>query len=113
MGSLETLLKTYSASKVIDATINHNEYVAVNLSASNEMLSKINTDQTQHFENYIKNYVVLHNAKVAYGGYNEERNLYKRSGIFNPTEAEERNIHIGVDLWVKSGTPVFYYYGKR
>ena len=106
MGSLETLLKTYSASKVIDATINYNEYVAVNLSVSNEMLSKINRGQTQHFENYIKNYVVLHNAKVAYGGYNEERNLYKRSGIFNPTEAEERNIHIGVDLWVKSGTPV-------
>jgi hypothetical protein len=26
-------------------------------------------------------------------GYNEIRNLYKRSGIFNDTTTEERNIH--------------------
>lgn len=46
------------------------------------------------------------NAKVAFGGYIEERNLYKRANLFNSDESEERNIHIGLDLWVESGTAV-------
>ena len=45
-------------------------------------------------------------AKVAFGGYNEERNLYKRSTVFNDNQTEERNIHIGLDLWIKAGTGV-------
>ena len=44
--------------------------------------------------------------RSAFGGYNEERNLYKSSLIFNDDENEERNIHIGMDLWIKAGTPV-------
>jgi murein DD-endopeptidase MepM/ murein hydrolase activator NlpD len=47
-----------------------------------------------------------HNAKVAFGGYFEIRNLYKRSSIFNDSTVEERNIHIGLDLWIKAGTAV-------
>jgi hypothetical protein len=43
----------------------------------------------------MKNYLISHNAKVAYGGYNEERNLYQRSTIFKDEKTEERNIHIG------------------
>jgi murein DD-endopeptidase MepM/ murein hydrolase activator NlpD len=45
-------------------------------------------------------------AKVAFGGYNEERSLYQRSTIFKDQETEERNMHIGLDLWIKAGTPV-------
>lgn len=43
---------------------------------------------------------------MAFGGYNEERNLYKETSLFNDDETEERNIHIGMDLWIKAGTPV-------
>jgi uncharacterized protein YaeQ len=38
--------------------------------------------------------------------YNEERNLYQRSTIFKDEDTEERNIHIGLDLWIKAGTPI-------
>jgi hypothetical protein len=55
------------------------------------------------FENYIENYLT-YNAKVAYGGYNEERNLYQRK-LFKDEETEERNIHIGLDLWIKAEHP--------
>lgn len=104
MASVETLLKNYVDSKVIDTAIDYNKYVAVNLSISNQMLPKIKTNQAQDFENYIENHLLKHKAKVAYGGYNEERNLYKRSTIFNQTNVEERNIHLGLDLWTKAGT---------
>src|SRR5690606_25662489 len=43
------------------------------------------------------------NAVAAYGGYNEQRNLYKRSELFQDAD---RDIHIGLDIWTKSGTPV-------
>jgi hypothetical protein len=35
-----------------------------------------------------------------------KRNLYQRSTIFKDEDTEERNIHIGLDLWIKAGTPI-------
>ena len=50
----------------------------------------------------------LQNAKVAYGGYLEKRGIYRRSDYFNQEDPEtERNIHLGLDLWIEAGTPVF------
>ena len=43
---------------------------------------------------------------MAYGGYLEERNLYRRSLHFKNETIEERNIHIGIDLWTQAGTAV-------
>ena len=47
-------------------------------------------------------------AKIAIGGYLEKRNLYKRSKHFNKQTDpnDERNIHLGVDIWAKAGTKV-------
>ncbi|HQE34700.1 MAG TPA: peptidoglycan DD-metalloendopeptidase family protein, partial [Flavobacterium alvei] len=57
-------------------------------------------------EVYIETYLKKNNAKVAFGGYNEVRNLYKQSSLFGDGQADKRNIHIGMDLWIKAGTPV-------
>jgi len=46
-------------------------------------------------------------ARVAYGGYNETRGIYRRSIHFNQQNpATERNIHLGLDIWVDAGTKV-------
>ena len=60
----------------------------------------------QAFEEVIEQYLQSANADVAYGGYLEKRNLYQRSSVFQQPDTEARNIHLGVDLWTKSGTPV-------
>jgi murein DD-endopeptidase MepM/ murein hydrolase activator NlpD len=106
MIALETLLHYIENVKVIDAKIDYNQYVPLDLSIKNETLRERNIDNAADFEKYIENYLTENNAKVAYGGYNEIRNLYKRSEIFNDSKTEERNIHIGLDLWIKAGTPV-------
>ncbi|WP_016989077.1 peptidoglycan DD-metalloendopeptidase family protein [Flavobacterium sp. ACAM 123] len=106
MTSLETVLRNTQNVKVIADSISLNQYVALDLSVLNHNLSKESLADSADFENYIEGYLTLHNAKVAYGGYNEERNLYKRSTIFKDEETEERNIHIGLDLWIKAGTPI-------
>jgi murein DD-endopeptidase MepM/ murein hydrolase activator NlpD len=106
MKVLETILHEIENVKVIDATIDYKHYVPLNLSVTNEDLKNLKLENATDFENYIENYLAKHNAKVAFGGYFEIRNLYKRSTIFNETNTDERNIHIGLDLWIKAGTPV-------
>jgi murein DD-endopeptidase MepM/ murein hydrolase activator NlpD len=104
MSDLELLLKTIENVTVIDSSIAHTEYTPLDLSISNIALSKLDMDDAVVFENFIEDHLAQKNAKVGYGGYNEERNLYKRSVVFNDSKTEERNIHIGLDLWIKAGT---------
>lgn len=106
MTVLETILQNIKNVKVIDEKINYDQYIPLDLSLTNKTISTQNIDNAIDFEHYIEHYLAENNAKVAFGGYNEIRNLYKRSEIFNDSKTEERNIHIGLDLWIKSGTPV-------
>jgi len=106
MPTLENLFSRLDHIKVIDASIPYSKYTLMDLSISNIDLSKIDMENSGDFENYIENILQKNDAKVAFGGYNEERNLYKSSPLFNDEENEERNIHIGMDLWIKAGTPI-------
>lgn len=106
MTSLETVLRKIQNVKVIADSVSLNQYIALDLSVLNHNLAKESLADSADFEKYIESYLIVNNSKVAYGGYNEERNLYKRSTIFKDEETEERNIHIGLDLWIKAGTPI-------
>ena len=106
MTVLETILTNIQNVKVIAKSIDYSLYAPLNLSITNEAFRKNPINDATEFEKYIENLLAESNAKVAFGGYNEVRNLYKRSEIFNDSKTEERNIHIGLDLWIKAGTPV-------
>ena len=106
MNTLEKLLKSIPNVNVIDNSIHYDQYIPLDLSVSNKALSVLAIDNAIAFENFIEKKLVENHSKVAYGGYNEERNLYKRSSVFNDNKTEERNIHIGLDLWIEAGTPV-------
>jgi len=106
MNTFENYLIQLEESKVIDSSICYSDYTPIDLSVSSIELSKIDIKNTADFESFIQNHLHKKNAKVAFGGYIEERNLYKRANLFNNDENEERNIHIGLDLWVESGTSV-------
>ncbi|WP_428850169.1 peptidoglycan DD-metalloendopeptidase family protein [Paucihalobacter sp.] len=59
-------------------------------------------------ETYIWNRMKSKNAQVAYGGYLEPRGIYQRSIHFNQQDPDnERNIHLGMDLWIEAETPIF------
>ena len=106
MPTLENLFSKLESIKVIDDSIPYSKYTPIDLSISNVDLSKIDMGNANDFETYVENILQKNNAKVAFGGYNEERNLYKSSQLFNENEKEERNIHIGMDLWIKAGTSI-------
>jgi murein DD-endopeptidase MepM/ murein hydrolase activator NlpD len=103
---LTALFEKLEPVKVIDAKIDYKDYVALDLSGSNHELESVEPDNNQAFEQYVNQYLSEHKAKAAYGGYNEIRSIYKRSAIFKDGVSEERNIHIGLDVWIAAGTKV-------
>ena len=104
--NLEQLLQEQKNVKVIDSSIDYTDYVALDLSATHT--DQLNLDLTNAlvFEEFIENHLSKNKAKVAFGGYLETRNLYRRSTVFKNEITDERNIHIGLDLWIKAGTTV-------
>jgi len=93
---------------VLDSSILKQDYVALDLSRSNKDLNAINVSSSETLEHYINSHKKNHSAKVAFGGYLETRNIYQRSTYFKDTNPEtERNIHLGLDLWIASETPIF------
>jgi murein DD-endopeptidase MepM/ murein hydrolase activator NlpD len=106
MTILETILYNTTGVTVIPESISKNKYILLDLSVTNKSLEKESLNNAIDFENFIEKQLNINQANVAYGGYYEERNLYKRSAIFKDEGTEERNIHIGLDLWIKAGTPI-------
>jgi murein DD-endopeptidase MepM/ murein hydrolase activator NlpD len=106
MPTLDKIFLQLENTTVIESSIPYSKYTPLDLSISNQELSNIDMSDSKAVEVFIENHLQKNNAKVAFGGYNEERNLYKSSVIFNDDKNEERNIHIGIDLWIKAGTPV-------
>ena len=106
MTTLETILKNTQNVKVIDKNIDYGSYYPIDLSVTNTVLQEIPLTNANEYESFINRYLKINNAAVAYGGYNEQRDLYKRSSVFKDNETDERNYHIGLDLWVQAGTAV-------
>jgi murein DD-endopeptidase MepM/ murein hydrolase activator NlpD len=92
-------------SPVIESSISLSEYYPIDLSVSNVALQHVNAASSDDWEEFITDYLAKYGKRVAYGGYLEERNIYQRSAYFK-NEANNRNIHLGVDLWVEAGTRV-------
>ena len=106
----KSIFKSFASNAifVIDKKYSKSDYTNIDLSVSNESLNKIDVNHPKEMEEFINEFTKMNNAKVAIGGYLEIRNLYKRSKYFNEqaTPSNERNIHLGVDIWAKEGTMV-------
>ena len=93
---------------VLDKSIPLSQYTHIDLSENNSELQSFDITDSQAWENFIKTYCKNKQAQVAFGGYAEKRNLYARSAYFNKEDKlAERNIHLGVDLWLESGSTIY------
>lgn len=100
-------LKSLSAHPVIDPSILYNDYTSLDLSITNKELQLIDVSSAEAIQAHIDSILEDRNVKVAFGGYNETRGIYARSDYFNKSNPEtERNIHLGLDLWIVAGTSV-------
>lgn len=107
MQNLLEIFNQINASKVISKEVDYRDYVALDLSIHNADLKNYNLTTANDYEVYIQNYLDKNKAKIAYGGYLEVRNLYQRSTVFKNNISDERNIHIGLDLWINEQAPIY------
>ncbi|SCX92867.1 peptidoglycan DD-metalloendopeptidase family protein [Flavobacterium caeni] len=102
MNALQSLLFAQTDVKVVNAKT----FLPLDLSAANQAMDGVDVTDAEAFENHLKEILANHGADAAFGGYNETRALYKRSALFYESDAEQRNIHIGLDIWMPAGTAV-------
>ncbi|MDY0779649.1 peptidoglycan DD-metalloendopeptidase family protein [Tenacibaculum sp. IB213877] len=106
---MENFLKSISKQpiNVIDESILIDNYVPISISSENTDLQSFDISSSKEWEEYITSYLKKNNGKVAYGGYLEKRDIYNRSKHFSKeSEENQRNIHLGIDLWCNAGTSV-------
>lgn len=77
----------------------------LNLSETNPKLTPETITDTETFSAYMNQTLQEIGCTYGIGGYNELRNLYARSTVFDGEEP--RRLHLGVDIWGAAGTPVF------
>ena len=93
---------------VIDSSFRKEDYVQLDLSKYNASLRAINVSSSSDLGIFISQQIQSKGGRIAYGGYLETRDIYQRSSYFNEqkTPDEERNIHLGIDIWINAGTTI-------
>lgn len=90
---------------VIEGDYQQKDFVPVDLSLNNPELLKLEASSAKAFDVFIAEFLLNNHGKAAYGGYAEMRNLYNRSKLFN-NQHNNRNYHIGLDIWVPAFTGI-------
>jgi len=109
----ELLLKNLTQAFVplLDARLKKSDYGHLDLSINNEDLKSVDVSSSRELGAYVNMQLAKQKVKVGYGGYNERRDIYSRSVYFNQDNSEDqRNIHLGIDLWCTAGTSVLAAY---
>lgn len=94
---------------IIEFDSNNEKIISLNFSKSNTTLTSIIYNDILLFSDYVNNQLISSKAKFGIGGYLELRELYNRSELFNSNLIikEPRKLHLGLDIWGESNTPIF------
>ncbi|RYY71963.1 MAG: peptidase M23 [Chitinophagaceae bacterium] len=86
---------------------------ALDLSPGNKEFLPEHYESTLSLSRFINNEREKAGAKFLIGGYNETRNMYRRSGLFGSNLSEDaskieepRNQHLGIDIWGPEDTRI-------
>lgn len=77
--------------------------VWLDFSANNAALLKQDMINTHQFNSFVFNQMLKRNIGI--GGFGENRVIYRRSSHYQGEEP--RSVHLGFDIWIAAGTPVF------
>ncbi len=91
---------------VVPVNFQKDPVLIFDFSVHNQSLKGDDFSTLEKAEAYIFGKLREASASVGIGGYNEERAIYDRGEQFY-TDGELRTIHLGVDIWMKTGTPVY------
>ncbi len=93
--------------KIIAPSVDFSSYTPIDLTDNNKELDEFDIECSVSWSKYLQNFLKSRHKSIAFGGYLERRSLYKRSKHFNKAGSLiGRNIHLGIDLWCETDTPV-------
>ena len=78
---------------------------ALDFTKNNKALFEIDLRDTVQFNEFVFESMIPPSKEIGAGGYFEHREVYARSEHFGGEEA--RCIHLGIDLWIKAGSPLY------
>lgn len=102
MNKLENYLK--HSELICEINYRIEKCLKLDLSKNNSSINNLLNSGPKEFEIYLTNKLKLNESKLAAGGYREKRSIYDSSDVFNGSE--KRNIHLGIDLWMKPGIKI-------
>jgi len=105
---LSTILRRhpYTFAPVFEADLNTAAVCLLDFTAANQLLQHTDLRNTAAFNEAVQHMLHQQGARIGVGGYLENRFIYQRSAHFD-VQAQSRNLHLGVDVWLEAGTPVF------
>lgn len=110
MTKLSQLLQQHRAhfGPVLPVDLNAPTVCRLDFTAQNPLVVAANLRDTAAFEVLIAQMLEAQQALIGVGGYLENRIIYRRSpGLFGDPAVPARSLHLGVDVWVRAGTPVW------
>lgn len=92
--------------KVVDYNATNDRLYRFDFTANNTELDLDTVTDSDKFAAWVSNKLKAGNYRYGIGGYMEHRTIYARSKHFD-TDDEPRRLHLGVDIWGDTGTPVY------
>lgn len=105
---LSELLRRHTTTfaPVINADLQSNVVCRLDFTAANTLLQQTDLRNTEAFNEAVNQMLAEQHATVGVGGYFEDRFIYRRSEHFD-ANADSRNLHLGIDIWMEAETPVY------
>jgi peptidoglycan LD-endopeptidase LytH len=92
---------------VMPVDLNAPDVARLDFTAANPAVRDADLRDTAAFETLVAQLLAAQNAHIGVGGYLENRVIYRRSpGLFGDPAVPARSLHLGVDVWLRAGTPV-------
>ena len=105
---LANYLKTHPTAigKVVDFDVRQDSLYQFDFTAANAAINPALVSDTVAFAKWVDEQLEAHHCRYGIGGYMEHRTLYASSALFD-TDDEPRRLHLGIDIWGPTGTPIY------
>lgn len=106
---LNNILTQYKSTihPLFQPDLNRDNTLIMDFSADNPEMKKKDFNDIEGLNSYVFEKIKMANKKYGYGGYMENREIYRRSPLFAISPDDARSIHLGIDVWTEAGRLVY------
>ncbi len=87
--------------------LNRENTLFMDFSTDNAEMKSVDFSNQASMHRFIFDKIKKAGKTYGYGGYLEDRELYKRSSVFDLSDGNSRSIHLGIDVWTNAEKPVY------